>query len=77
VEEIRTLVQQSVGELREWANVRVNLHRDFCNGVRGKPKVLEIPGAKTEILGANNGCGCKDTGCKACVDDYKRRGDVI
>jgi hypothetical protein len=48
----------------------------LCNGVRGKPKVLEIPGARTEILGANNGCGCKDTGCKACVDDYKRRGDV-
>jgi hypothetical protein len=47
-----------------------------CNGVRGKPKVLEIPGANTEILGANNGCGCKDTGCKACVDDYKRRGVV-
>jgi hypothetical protein len=54
-----------------------------CNGVRGKPKVLEIPGAeteipgaRTEILGASNGCGCKDTGCKACVDDYKRRGDV-
>jgi hypothetical protein len=34
-----------------------------CNGVRGKPKVLEIPGAKTEVLGAN-GCGCKDAGCK-------------
>jgi hypothetical protein len=37
---------------------------------------IEIPGANTEILGANNGCGCKDTGCKACVDDYKRRGVV-
>jgi polyhydroxyalkanoate synthesis regulator phasin len=35
-EEIRTLVQQSVGELREWANVRVNLHRDFIDGLRDR-----------------------------------------
>jgi hypothetical protein len=68
----------------EWLAQRLPDQECACNGVRGKPKVLEryrvqdteIPGAKTEILGANNGCGCKDTGCKACVDDYKRRGDV-
>jgi hypothetical protein len=36
VEEIRTLLQQSVEELREWAKVRVNLHRDFIDGLRDR-----------------------------------------
>jgi hypothetical protein len=36
LEEIRTVVQQSVGELREWADVRVNLHRDFIDGLRDR-----------------------------------------
>jgi hypothetical protein len=36
VEEIRTLLQQSVEELREWTKVRVNLHRDFIDGLRDR-----------------------------------------
>jgi hypothetical protein len=36
VEEIRTLLQESVEELRGWANVRVNLHRDFIDGLRDR-----------------------------------------
>jgi DNA repair exonuclease SbcCD ATPase subunit len=36
LEEIRTLVQQTEGELREWAAARVNLHRDFIDGLRDR-----------------------------------------
>jgi hypothetical protein len=33
LEGIRTLVQQSEEELREWAGTRINIHRDFIDGL--------------------------------------------
>jgi hypothetical protein len=35
-EEVRTLVRQTEGELRDWATVRVHLHRDFIDGLRDR-----------------------------------------
>jgi hypothetical protein len=36
LEQIRALVRQTEGELRDWAAVRVNLHRDFIDGLRDR-----------------------------------------
>jgi transcription initiation factor TFIID subunit 2 len=58
-----------LGALRNQALAR------YCNGVRGKPKVLEILGANTEVLGAKV-AGSKMPGAKPASTTIKDRGDV-
>jgi hypothetical protein len=44
--------------------------RRDCNGVWGKPKVLQIPGANTEVLGS------KMLGAKPALTTIKDRDDI-